>query len=137
MKNKFLVIGIALFLSMPVAVQSEEYVFPTEDNPTEIEEIAEIDVVPADKIEESMPIAQQQKMTFKKPISKRKLLKKFILAMFAVGVSSLILYVGLSLYNRIHENTMPKVKTPEGETPLSTPADLESAVKSFLDKTDW
>ena len=29
------------------------------------------------------------------------------------------------------------VKTPEGETPLSSPVNLESAAKTFLDKTKW
>ena len=28
-------------------------------------------------------------------------------------------------------------KAPEGETSLETPADLESAVKTFINKTRW
>ena len=70
-------------------------------------------------------------------ISKKKLIKKFLIAMFGVAMSSLILYLGLTIYNKARDNFNGPVKTPEGETPLETPYDLQGAVRSFLDKTEW
>ena len=58
--------------------------------------------------------------------------------MLAVGLSSFVLYFGLTVYNRIREgNNIVQVKTPEGETPLETPNSLENAAKVFLEKTKW
>lgn len=74
---------------------------------------------------------------YKKPISKRKIIKKFLFAMFGVGISSFLIFFGLSLYNRVREKLFSQVKTPEGETSLQTPDDLDGAVKTFLEKTNW
>ena len=56
--------------------------------------------------------------------------------MGGVGVSSFAIFFLLTIYNRVREN-YKQVKTPEGETTLETPQDMETAVKIFLEKTKW
>lgn len=73
----------------------------------------------------------------KQPVSKRKIAKKFLLAMAGVAVSSFSIYFILTIYNRIREGFVPPTKTPDGEISLETPDDLSSAVKTFLEKTNW
>lgn len=80
---------------------------------------------------------QENAFQYKEPISKRKLVKKFLTAMFAVVVFSILLYLMLSVYNKLRNGSMAQVKTPEGETPLSAPKNTDDAVKTFLDKTNW
>ena len=83
--------------------------------------------------------AKQEKINYKQPVSKRKIAKKFLLAMLGVAVSSILLYLILSLYNKIRDGfTNPRTETPpNGETSLVTPDNLIDAVKTFLDKTKW
>ena len=57
--------------------------------------------------------------------------------MIAVIVSSMTLYYGLTLYNKIRDGYAPAIKTNEGETSLQNPDDMESAVRTFLEKTKW
>lgn len=72
----------------------------------------------------------------KDPISKKKLAKKFLLAMFAVGVSSLTLYFGLNLYNKIREGSFAEAGKPSNPA-LESPDTMNSAVKTFINKTHW
>ena len=76
---------------------------------------------------------------YKQPISKRKLAKKFLLAMMGVAGSSLIIFAGLSIYNRVRENVISTNQMYEREsgTSLDTPDNLTDAVRSFMDKTRW
>ena len=76
-------------------------------------------------------------LPYKQPISKRKLLKKFLLAMFLVGLSPVIIYFGVLMYKSVNKSANIQVKTLEGDTPLSAPTNIESATKVFLEKTDW
>lgn len=147
MKNKIFVILLSLFLLLPISVfaaengtqnlsealQSAEQTL-TARQPNEETEISSNDVQPNSTLENIQPKVSSP---YKTPISKRKIIKKFLFAMFGVTISSLILYFGLTIYNKMRSNVLNKVKTPEGETPLESPCDLESAVKSFLDKTQW
>ena len=82
--------------------------------------------------------AAQEKISYKQPVSKRKIAKKFLLAMGGVAVSSILLFLILSLYNKIREGFV----TPEGigekeETMLETPDNTVDAVRTFLDKTKY
>lgn len=124
-------------LSLPVQVQAvddiepvytvqEEVVQPTEPAVA----VGEEKVLPADEMDPNS-------FTYKQPVSKRKVAKKFLLAMGGVGISSLLIFLGLSLYNRIREGFTSQFKTSDSETSLHTPEDLRSAVKSFLSKTNW
>ena len=74
---------------------------------------------------------------YKQPISKRKIAFKFLAAMGGVALSSFVLYILLTVYNRIREGVVVPPKKQDDAGSLETPDDYESAVKSFLDKTDW
>ncbi len=76
---------------------------------------------------------------YKQPVSKRKVAKKFLLAMGGVGISSILLFVTLSLYNKVRSSIIEAAKEipPEGETSLVTPESLTDAIKTFLEKTKW
>lgn len=74
--------------------------------------------------------------TYKQPVSKRKIAKKFLLAMGGVGASSLIIFLMLSLYNKVREGFV-QPKSSETEPSLETPTDLNEAVRAFLNKTNW
>lgn len=117
MKNKILAITILTMLTLPVQVQAVYDIEPTEES------VQEEVVTPA--------------VTYKQPVSKRKIAKKFLFAMGGVGASSLIIFLILSLYNKVREGFPSGAKTPEGEVSLETPDDLQGAVRAFLDKTDW
>ena len=74
---------------------------------------------------------------FKQPISKRKVVKKFLLAMFGVAISSFWIFAILSIYNKLRDGFSNKIRTPEGEVSLQTPNNMRNAVKTFLEITDW
>ena len=137
MKNRILVIVLAMFLSLPAISWAVDETAPlTEEQPV-AETVADNPQLLDDDYSAAAESLEQPDNPYKQPISKRKIVKKFLFAMFGVIASSLILYFGLTLYNRIREGFSNRVKTPEGETPLQSPADLEGAVKTFLDKTKW
>ena len=140
MKNKIFSTILSVFLLLPISVWAVEDTVQYDNETREaIEEIANNQQLDEDKVnlDDSNQIVQNETTPYKQPISKKKIVKKFLLAMFGVVLSSLILYFGLTVYNRIRDGFPVKVNTPEGETPLTTPVDLQGAVKSFLDKTKW
>ena len=71
---------------------------------------------------------------FKEPISKRKIAMKFIYAMGGVVASSMILFVGLSVYNNIRGKVI-KVANNDYSNTLNTPNNLKDAVNIYLEKT--
>ena len=75
---------------------------------------------------------------YKQPLGKKKLAKKFIIAMLCVAGTSIFLYSALSLYNKIREGFGDSaIVPPEGEKPLDAPNDLTDAIKTFVEKTRW
>lgn len=131
--NKLFAIILTLFLSLPVSVWAVDENIQTE-NPTKIEESAPIvnsldeDIVEQEKNEENQ---------FKQPTSKRKIAKKFLAAMGGVGISSFAIFFLLTVYNRIREGFQDQIKTTGAGTSLETPQNMNEAIKSFLDKTNW
>ena len=120
MKNKLISVIISIFLLLPIgAVAVEKDVQYDSETQQAIE-----DVVNAQQLDEDESIVEEQQVSqvaespYKKPISKKKIIKKFLLAMLGVLVSSLILYVGLTLYNRFHDGFIKRVKTPDGVSAL-------------------
>ena len=77
------------------------------------------------------------KNMYKQPVSKKKIAKKFLLAMAGVAISSIFLYLALTLYNTIRKGLTKTVSTETKEASLETPDDMQSAIKVFLDKTNW
>lgn len=62
-------------------------------------------------------------------------MSKFLLAMGGVVLSSLIIFISLSLYNKFLLKK-PSVKNLEHQSnSLSTPKNLKEAISSFLEKT--
>ena len=147
MKNSIFVLVITLMLILPVySLPENNYVA---ENVPEIEEtvnseggIIEDDVQQAESVsidENSVPKKELAATPYKHPTSKRKLAKKFLLAMFGVAGSSLIIFAGLSIYNRVRENFLAVSQNKEREegSSLETPDNLTDAIKAFLDKTRW
>ena len=126
MKNKIFSIILSIALSLPVAVWAVDDVIVDEldTRPT----VSQLD---EDIVEEELP------SDYKQPISKRKIANKFLKAMAGVVASSFIIFFMLTVYNRFRDRFFEQVKTPEGETTLETPDNLNDAVKIFLDKTRW
>lgn len=139
MKNRIIAIILVLFLSLPTIVSAVDEAAPATEEHAVVEDV----VRNPQTLDEDLANSEQQESntiqanSYKKPISKRKLVKKFLLAMFSVAVSSFVLYFGLTMYNRIRTEILNEVKTPDGETSLESPDDLTSAVNKFLDKTNW
>ena len=129
--NKLFAILIMCSLSLPVlAIEEQEAVMDTQ-NSNAVEETTQNDVVlPSEK--------QLIDTTYKQPMGKKKLAKKFIIAMLCVAGTSIFLYGTLSLYNKFRNGFFSDELTPpEGEKPLDAPNDLTEAVKTFIDKTHW
>ena len=139
MKNKILTIILSLLLCSSIMVPAAENVQDLLNSAINEEEITEDSskMLYSEDAGESSILSENQEIPYKQPIDKKKLIKKFILAMLAVGASSLMLYFGLLMYNRIREGFPMQVKTNDGDTPLSAPDDFSDAVKIFLEKTKW
>lgn len=141
MKNKLTAIIVSIFLILPINAWAVEDVAQYNGETQQVvENVADMQTIDEEEAEitEEEQAPETLISPYKQPISKKKILKKFIFAMLGVLISSLILYFGLTFYNKIREKIAePKVKNFEGETPLQSPADLEGAVRSFLDKTKW
>ena len=61
--------------------------------------------------------------------------KKFILAMIGVAISSILIYIGLSLYNRFFHNPKNNDKTNFDKNSLESPKNLDTAISNFLNRT--
>ena len=134
MKNKIFTILVLTMLSLPIQVWAVDDVL--DSAPVQEENV--INQKTDEEIEEQ-PITsyKQTSAPYKQPVSKKKIVLKFLAAMGGVTISSLILYVGLSLYNKLRSGHINKINTQEGETSLKTPDDLDEAIKTFLEKTKW
>ncbi len=142
-KNRIFSIILAICLTMPVSVMAEDIYSNILNQPPAAEVPAEQPVTSGEETGDPtvQTVAQEQpapaEQTFKQPVSKRKIAKKFLAAMAGVLISSFLIFFILTVYNKIRESILNQVKTPEGKTSLETPDDLEGAVKTFLDKTEW
>ena len=141
MKNKLTAVIVSIFLILPMNVWAAEDIAQYNGETQQVvENVADMQTIDEEEagITEEEPAPDVLVSPYKQPISKKKIIKKFILAMMGVILSSLILYFGLTFYNKIRERfSEPKIKNSDGETPLQSPADLEGAVRTFLDKTKW
>ncbi|MBQ7126193.1 hypothetical protein IJO12_03825 [bacterium] len=70
-------------------------------------------------------------------VSLKKTIKKFLYAMLGVTISSLLLFLGLTIYNRIRVKIAMPFKISDDKSVLSSPANLDDAVRTFLDVTKW
>ena len=117
LKNRLVILVLMLIMAAPVIAETP--VLPEEIQSQELVQEPVINTV-----------------NYKQPVSKRKIAKKFLMAMGGVAVSSILLFVMLSLYNKIRDKVlMPE--TPDNETSLVTPDNQTDAVRVFLEKTKW
>ena len=128
LKNKILTIVIALMLVSPVIAEEAtgEALMP----------IAETTQENVQTTQEKLP--QLDTIPYKQPVSKKKMAKKFLIGMGSVAISSILLFLILTVYNKIRERILaPKTDQQSGETSLVTPENLTEAVRTFLDKTKY
>lgn len=137
LKNKIILVSLIFALAAPIAVQGEIFSEPL--TPVQEETVSPAPVETKAGTVEELPSELMNPNSYKQPVSKRKIAKKFLLAMSGVVISSIILFVLLSLYNKLRTTFGCNTIHPpeEGETPLETPDNLTDAVKTFLDKTRW
>lgn len=152
LKNKILTIVIALVLVAPtVSLENSidkvgkltlfpPYSVALAEGVEQTEENAENVVWEERELSHQIQPEEQEASTipYKQPVSKRKMAKKFLMAMGGVAVSSILLFVFLTIYNKIRASILaPKPDQQSGETSLVTPENLTEAVKTFLDKTKY
>lgn len=136
LKNRIFAILIVLTLMTPVFAENP---VSMEQNTAEAQQEAAIPDTqqPEHPPELNLPANELNPNSYKQPVSKRNIAKKFLLAMCGVAISSIILFVLLSLYNRVRGVLAAPAETQEGETSLLTPDSITDAVKAFLDKTRY
>ena len=88
-------------------------------------------------IDEDLAQVEEDPLEYKQPYSVKKIATKFGAAMAGVLVSSILLYLILSVYNSIRERLSSNSKGDNDKFSLETPEDLNSAIRTFLDKTNW
>lgn len=149
MKNKILITLLGLIFTLQICVFAADNLSANEILPPQTEEQVEIedntisgehnldDDSAPEIVEEEQTADTLVSPPYKNPISKRKLAKKFLLAMFGVALSSFMIFAILTIYNKIREGVLDKTKTLDGDISLDIPDDLNGAVKTFLEKTKW
>ena len=140
--NKLFAIIIMCSLSLPVlAIEGQEAEIAPDVNTDKLEVLTTEEINELNQNSENIKSATVPKTLpsgLKEPISKKKLAKKFIIAMLCVAGTSVFLYGTLSIYNKFRDGFAANDSVqPEGEQPLESPADLTEAVKTFVEKTHW
>ncbi len=144
LKNKIVLILLMLALALPATVNGEIFSEPLV-NPAQEEVVSPTPTVTEEETVQELPteLNDPNNYTFKQPVSKKKIAKKFILAMLGVAISSAVLFILLSLYNKVRQTLIDGSGAVQNqtesieETSLQTPDNLTQAVKTFLDKTKW
>ncbi len=147
LKNKIITILTIISLSMPVLAVDENMISPNlQEQNSGMETVAtekalngEAGDIKAENNTQSEVVLEEKNATpYKQPTSKKKIMKKFLLAMLGVAGSSILLFAILSIYNRVvygKESVHSELK--HGESQLETPETISEAVRSFVDKTKW
>ena len=137
MKNKFVIIITCLILAVPAF--SEEMTVPQTDNSTIYEEVIPNEEANTDEVSNTTSSVEEVPavLPYKQPVNKKKIVKKFLFAMLGVGLSSVIIYIGLTIYNKIREGFSSKTAISSNKTSLTMPDTTNEAIKSFLDNTKW
>ena len=142
LKHKILVLLLMLTLISPVLaepenIQGTQGALTGISQETPLEPIEQQETAPVQNTVQELPPAPEA-IQYKQPVSKKKIAKKFLLAMAGVAISSILLYIILTIYNKMREalGMTSKEELPqENMTSLTTPDNLEDAVKTFLEKT--
>ena len=151
LKNKIIAVLTVISLCMPVMAidetmntaeqQNSNAVMETvEQSSTSAEEnIKDADSENVEQADDTTALTEEKSTTpYKQPTSKKKIMKKFLLAMLGVAGSSILLFAILSIYNRVvYGKEAARPELMRGESQLETPETINEAVKSFVDKTKW
>ena len=75
----------------------------------------------------------------KEPVSKKKIAYKFLMAMLGVATSSIVIYVGLSVYNKIFKESSDTIVglNSLNNSPPKSCNNFKDAINIFLEKTNW
>lgn len=114
MKNKFKIFLLVLVMSISFALSTGDAYADTatqQKNSTKIE------------------------FATKAPFGKRQLAMKFLLAMLGVAVSSVIIFVGLSVYNKLMYGSSHRLVINDDDDDFKTPTNMKDAINIFLKKT--
>lgn len=136
LKNKFCT--ILLLISMMLPAFAETPVSSLDLEPIEEQEL----VLDSEKREENVlqtPLPNSEPASsigYKQPTQKRVIAKKFLAAMGGVLISSILLFVLLSIYNKIRQTVITS-SGQEDEVVLEASKNLKEAIRTFLDKTNW
>ena len=125
--NKFLLIFLSIALMLPITVWAASDVLSEESQALPV----------VNTIDDEVELIEENQVDYKVPIAKKKIFKKFLMAMGAVATSSFLIFFGLTAYNRFREKISGSYSVETGETSLKSPENLDEAVKIFLDKTNW
>ena len=125
--NKLFSIVLIMMLSMPVVLSAVDDVAQNET-----ESAPAVNMLDDDIVQDA-----ENRVNYKTPLDKKKILKKFIVAMGAVAGSSFLIFFGLTAYNRVRERVLGHHAVENGEVSLESPQNYEEAVRVFLDKTNW
>ena len=114
MKNKFKIFLLALVMSISFALSTGDAYADT-----------------------TAPKNDTAKIEFatKAPFGKRQLAMKFIMAMLGVAASSVIIYVGLSVYNKLMYGSSHRLVINDDDDDFKTPTNMKDAINIFLKKT--
>lgn len=99
--------------------------------------VVDVDTQPVVNTIDDDVTAEENKVDYKEPMAVKKIAKKFLVAMGAVAGSSLLIFFGLTAYNRVRDNVLSALSNQNGETSLVAPENYEDAVRTFMDKTNW
>ena len=139
-KNKIILIAISIILAAPSFAENEaelnSFVPPAQEQAVSDFEIEQSTQNSLD--DQTQNFSNQAVSPYKQPAGKKQTAKKFLMAMFGVVASSVLIYVLLTVYNKIR--SIFNISTSESsdfESSLETPKNIEDAVKTFLDKTKW
>lgn len=144
LKNKICYILLIMLFAVPVLAEDSLEPAQADENSVVVEQPINVldDEVNARDDSEEQDVVQNktdnQKTEFKTPMSKKHIAKQFIFAMLGVIISSLLIYFGLTIYNRIRYGiSYSEGFAEKNRGMLETPSTYSEAVKTFVNKTEW
>ncbi len=119
------------FYQVAAAVDSVQAVSPKVETKTDVKDSTSVvETTPSENVKN----IDKAKIIYKEPVSIKHTAKKFLLAMLGVAISSIILFVMLTVYNKIR-NRVVSSPSQDYKNTLSSPNNLRDAVNIFLEKT--
>lgn len=135
-KVVYFIVFVSLIL-FPNCYQIADAVESVNSTPTKVEvktdvknSSPDVNSAPSDSVKKTgVP-----QIEYKEPVSIKQTAKKFLFAMFGVAISSIILFVMLTVYNKIR-NKVISAPSQDYKNTLTSPDNLRDAVNIFLEKT--